>query len=121
MGTEKSTGPGIFSVSGKVERPGNYEAPMGTPAGQLIEMAGGVKDGKRLKAWTPGGSGTFPDAASRSRPKLCRSSNARVGAQDHFLNVRHDVRLIRNRVRCQKARLMSSRSSCKPRISDGAM
>ena len=58
MGTEKSTGPGIFSVSGKVERPGNYEAPMGTPAGQLIEMAGGVKDGKRLKAWTPGGSST---------------------------------------------------------------
>ena len=58
MGTEKSTGPGIFSVSGKVERPGNYEAPMGTPAGRLIEMAGGVKDGKRLKAWTPGGSST---------------------------------------------------------------
>jgi NADH-quinone oxidoreductase subunit F len=58
IGTEKSTGPGVFSVSGKVERPGNYEAPMGTPAGQLIEMAGGVKDGKRIKAWTPGGSST---------------------------------------------------------------
>src|SRR5438093_2885530 len=58
IGTEKSTGPGVFSISGKVERPGNYEAPMGTPAGQLIEMAGGIRDGKALKAFTPGGSST---------------------------------------------------------------
>src|SRR5438874_3733834 len=59
MGTEKSTGPGIFSVSGKVNRPGNYEAPMGTTARELIEShAGGVRDGKRLKAFTPGGSST---------------------------------------------------------------
>jgi len=59
IGTEKSTGPGIFSVSGKVERPGNYEAPMGTTARELIEeRAGGVRDGKKLKAFTPGGSST---------------------------------------------------------------
>jgi NADH-quinone oxidoreductase subunit F len=59
IGTEKSTGPGIFSISGKVSRPGNYEAPMGTTARQLIEeFAGGVRDGKRLKAFTPGGSST---------------------------------------------------------------
>src|SRR5205823_4077109 len=59
IGTEKSTGPGIFSISGKVERPGNYEAPMGTPARELIERyAGGVRDGKELKAFTPGGSST---------------------------------------------------------------
>jgi len=59
MGTEKSTGTKIYCVSGKVERPGNYEAPMGTPARVLIdELAGGVRDGKRLKAWTPGGSST---------------------------------------------------------------
>jgi NADH-quinone oxidoreductase subunit F len=58
-GTEKSPGQKIYSVSGKVERPGNYEAPMGTPARALIEeFAGGVLDGKRLKAWTPGGSST---------------------------------------------------------------
>jgi len=58
-GTEKSPGQKIFSVSGKVERPGNYEAPMGIPAGVLIdEFAGGILDGKRLKAWTPGGSST---------------------------------------------------------------
>jgi NADH-quinone oxidoreductase subunit F len=59
IGTEKSTGPGVFSISGKVERPGNYEAPMGTTARELIEeYAGGVKDGAALKAFTPGGSST---------------------------------------------------------------
>jgi NADH-quinone oxidoreductase subunit F len=59
IGTEKSTGSGVFSISGKVNRPGNYEAPMGTPARVLIEeYAGGIRDGKRLKAWTPGGSST---------------------------------------------------------------
>jgi NADH-quinone oxidoreductase subunit F len=59
IGTEKSPGTKIFSVSGKVNVPGNFEAPMGTPARAVIEeMAGGVLDGKRLKAWTPGGSST---------------------------------------------------------------
>jgi len=59
IGTEKSTGPGVFSISGKVERPGNYEAPMGTTARELIEgYAGGVRDGRSVKAWTPGGSST---------------------------------------------------------------
>jgi NADH-quinone oxidoreductase subunit F len=59
IGTEKSTGPGIFSISGKVNRPGNYEAPMGTTARELIEgHAGGIRDGAELKAFTPGGSST---------------------------------------------------------------
>jgi NADH-quinone oxidoreductase subunit F len=59
IGPEKSTGTKIFCVSGKVERPGNYEAPMGTPARVIIdELAGGVRDGKALKAWVPGGSST---------------------------------------------------------------
>jgi NADH-quinone oxidoreductase subunit F len=54
-----STGPKVFSVSGKVNRPGNYEAPMGTAARELIEdRAGGILDGRRIKAWTPGGSST---------------------------------------------------------------
>ena len=59
MGTQKSTGTKVFSVSGKVERPGNYEVPMGTPARVVIEeLAGGIRGGKGLKAWTPGGSST---------------------------------------------------------------
>ena len=59
IGTEKSTGTAIYSISGKVERPGNYEAPMGTTARVLIDgYAGGVLAGRALKAWTPGGSST---------------------------------------------------------------
>jgi NADH-quinone oxidoreductase subunit F len=59
VGPEKSPGTKVFSVSGKVERPGNYELPMGTPLRALLEdHAGGVLGGKRLKAWTPGGSST---------------------------------------------------------------
>ena len=59
IGTEKSPGTKVFSVSGKVERPGNYEVPMGTSLRALLEdHAGGVLGGRRLKAWTPGGSST---------------------------------------------------------------
>jgi NADH-quinone oxidoreductase subunit F len=59
IGPEKSTGTKIFCVSGRVARPGNYEAPMGTPARVIIDdLAGGIPDGKRIKAWTPGGSST---------------------------------------------------------------
>ncbi|CAN5144607.1 NADH-quinone oxidoreductase subunit NuoF [soil metagenome] len=59
IGTEKSTGPKVFSISGKVNRPGNYEAPLGTTARALIdEHAGGISGGRALKAWTPGGSST---------------------------------------------------------------
>jgi NADH-quinone oxidoreductase subunit F len=59
IGTETSAGSGVFSISGKVNRPGNYEAPMGVTARELIEdFAGGVAEGRAVKAWTPGGSST---------------------------------------------------------------
>ncbi|MBB3049254.1 NADH-quinone oxidoreductase subunit F [Prauserella isguenensis] len=58
MGSEKSPGPKIYSVSGHVERPGQYEAPLGTTLRELLEMCGGMKDGIPLKFWTPGGSST---------------------------------------------------------------
>ena len=58
MGTEKSPGPKIFSVSGHVRRPGQFEVPLGTPFRTLLELAGGVREGRTLKAWTPGGSST---------------------------------------------------------------
>ncbi|PZU46805.1 MAG: NADH-quinone oxidoreductase subunit F [Arsenicicoccus sp.] len=64
MGTEKSQGFGLFSLSGHVERPGQYEAPLGITLRELIEMAGGMRGGRALKFWTPGGSSTpiFTDA-----------------------------------------------------------
>ena len=58
MGTEKSNGFGIFSLSGHVTRPGQYEAPLGITLRELLEMAGGMRGGRKLKFWTPGGSST---------------------------------------------------------------
>ncbi|MEO3785654.1 NADH-quinone oxidoreductase subunit NuoF [Actinocorallia sp. B10E7] len=58
MGTEKSKGFGIFSLSGHVRRPGQYEAPLGITLRELLEMAGGIREGHELKFWTPGGSST---------------------------------------------------------------
>jgi len=48
----------IFAISGHVNKPGNYEVPMGTPFSTLLEMAGGVLNGNKLKAVSPGGSST---------------------------------------------------------------
>lgn len=58
MGTEKSKGCGLFSVSGHVKNPGQFEAPFGVTMRELLEYAGGVRDGHRLKFFTPGGSST---------------------------------------------------------------
>ncbi len=56
MGVEKSGGTKCFSVSGHVNKPGNYEVPLGIPFSELLELAGGVKGGAKLKAVIPGGS-----------------------------------------------------------------
>jgi NADH-quinone oxidoreductase subunit F len=58
MGTEKSPGPKLYSISGRVNNPGQYECGLGTTLRQLIELAGGMKEGHQLKFWTPGGSST---------------------------------------------------------------
>ena len=58
MGTERSKGCGLFSVSGHVNNPGQFEAPFGVTMRELLEFAGGVRDGHELKFWTPGGSST---------------------------------------------------------------
>jgi len=58
MGTPKSPGPKIFSLSGHVASPGQYEAPLGTTLRELLDLAGGVPAGRELKFWTPGGSST---------------------------------------------------------------
>ncbi len=58
LGTEKSPGFKLFSVSGHVRRPGQYEAPLGITFRELLDMAGGMREGHELKFWTPGGSST---------------------------------------------------------------
>jgi NADH-quinone oxidoreductase subunit F len=58
-GTERSPGMKIVSVSGHVEKPGNFEVPVGTPIRKIVEeYAGGVRGGKKLKGFYPGGSST---------------------------------------------------------------
>ena len=55
-GKPNNGGTKLFSVSGHVNRPGNYEVPLGTPFSRLLEMAGGMRGGRKLKACIPGGS-----------------------------------------------------------------
>ena len=64
MGTEKSKGFTLDSLSGHVNNPGQFEAPLGITLRQLLDIAGGVRNGHKLKFWTPGGSSTpiFTDA-----------------------------------------------------------
>ncbi|HEY4541327.1 MAG TPA: NADH-quinone oxidoreductase subunit NuoF [Noviherbaspirillum sp.] len=56
LGKPNNGGTKIFSISGDVERPGNYEIPLGTPFSKLLELAGGMRGGKKIKAVIPGGS-----------------------------------------------------------------
>ncbi len=56
LGVENAGGTAIFSVSGHVNKPGNYELPMGVPFKELIEICGGIRNGRKLKAVIPGGS-----------------------------------------------------------------
>ncbi len=58
MGTEKSKGFVLYSLSGHVTHPGQYEGPLGITLRELLELAGGVREGHELKFWTPGGSST---------------------------------------------------------------
>ncbi|WP_370264428.1 NADH-quinone oxidoreductase subunit NuoF [Limnobacter sp.] len=56
LGKPNNGGTKIFSISGDVEKPGNYEIPLGTPFAKLLELAGGMKGGRKIKAVIPGGS-----------------------------------------------------------------
>jgi NADH-quinone oxidoreductase subunit F len=58
MGTEKSKGMTLYSLSGHVTNPGQFEGPLGITLRQLLDLAGGVREGHQLKFWTPGGSST---------------------------------------------------------------
>jgi NADH-quinone oxidoreductase subunit F len=56
LGRPNNGGTKIFSISGDVAKPGNFEIPLGTPFAKLLELAGGMRDGKKIKAVIPGGS-----------------------------------------------------------------
>jgi len=58
MGTEKSKGFTLYSLSGHVTNPGQFEAPLGITLREILALAGGIRPGHQLKFWTPGGSST---------------------------------------------------------------
>ena len=58
FGTEKSKGMTLYSLSGHVANPGQFEAPLGITLRQLLDMSGGMRAGHKLKFWSPGGSST---------------------------------------------------------------
>ena len=81
VGTPKSTGTKIFCLSGQVNKPGNYELPMGTPLKELIyEYGGGIKNGKKLKAVIPGGVSTQILPASKVEVRLDFESLIEAGS-----------------------------------------
>lgn len=80
MGTERSKGIGLFSLSGHVKRPGQYEAPYGITMRELLAMAGGIREGHELKFWTPGGSSTPIFTAEHLDVPLDYESVAQAGS-----------------------------------------
>ncbi|HLR85754.1 MAG TPA: NAD(P)H-dependent oxidoreductase subunit E [Nocardioidaceae bacterium] len=84
IGTEDSTGPKLFCVSGHVTRPGVYEVPFGATLGELLELAGGVRDGRRLQAVMVGGAaGGFVRGDELDIPLTfegTRANNATLGS-----------------------------------------
>ncbi len=77
VGTEQSSGPKLFCVSGAVARPGVYEVPFGTTLGALLDLAGGVRDGRGLGAVLMGGAaGVFADATALQVPLTFEDTRA---------------------------------------------
>jgi NADH-quinone oxidoreductase subunit F len=68
LGVANAGGTVIFSVTGHVEKPGNYELPLGIPFKDLLEIAGGVRGGRKLKAVIPGGSSVYVLPAEKILP-----------------------------------------------------
>ena len=80
MGSEKSPGFTLYSLSGHVTRPGQYEAPLGITLRELLDYAGGVRAGHQLKFWTPGGSSTPLLTAEHLDIPLDYENMAKVGS-----------------------------------------
>ena len=81
LGTERSKGYGIFSLSGHVTTPGQYEAPLGITLRELLDLGGGIRAGHRLKFWTAGGSSVGILTDEHMDVPLDFESVAAVGSQ----------------------------------------
>jgi len=82
IGPETSPGTVVFSLSGNIERPGNYELELGTPLRELIyDIGGGVPGGRELKAIIPGGSSTTVMTPDQLETNLDYNAVAEAGSQ----------------------------------------
>lgn len=117
MGTEKSKGFGIFSLSGHVTRPGQYEAPLGITLRELLDMAGGIREGHELKFWTPGGSSTPIFTAEHLDVPLDFDSVAAAGSMLGTRRCRSSTRRRRSctRSRAGRTSTRTSRAASAPR------
>ena len=111
MGTEKSTGFGIFSLSGHVANPGQFEAPLGITMRELIDLAGGMRGGRKLKFWTPGGS--LDADLHRRAPR--RAARLRLGRRGR-LDARHPRAAGLRRDRLGRARRRALDRLLRPRV-----
>src|SRR3546814_3082050 len=81
IGVPNAGGTKLFSISGDVELPGNYEIPLGTPFSKLLELAGGMRGGRKLKAVIPGGSSApVLPADIMMQTNMDYDSNAKAGS-----------------------------------------
>ncbi|MGD2043393.1 MAG: NADH-ubiquinone oxidoreductase-F iron-sulfur binding region domain-containing protein, partial [Acidimicrobiia bacterium] len=77
IGTDQSAGPKLFCVSGAVEKPGVFEVPFGTRLGDLLELAGGIRNGRNLEAVLLGGAaGVFADSSALDVPLTFEDTRA---------------------------------------------
>ena len=112
LGVNKSTGTRIFSVSGMVERPGNYEIELGMTFRDLIEgLAGGVRDGKQMKFFIPGGA-SAPWLMPEHLDEPLDMDRASELQDDARLGGDHGVRRDRRPV----ARLLAAREVLRARV-----
>lgn len=120
FGTAQSPGTKVCSISGPVNRPGNYELELGTPFRVLLEdCAGGMRDGKRLKAYIPGGAsapmlpGTddFIDIAMSY--EAYREKGSALGSAS-FILIPHDVCILRAQLRLSEFFAHESCGKCIP-------
>jgi NADH-quinone oxidoreductase subunit F len=99
MGTEKSKGYTLYSLSGHVKNPGQFEAPLGITLRQLLELSGGMREGHELKFWTPG---RVVDAAAHRRAPR-RPARLR-GRRRRRLDARHQGAAVLRRHHLRRAR-----------------
>jgi NADH-quinone oxidoreductase subunit F len=120
FGTEKSPGTKICSISGPVKRPGNYEVNMGTPFRTLLEdMAGGMVEGKKLKAYIPGGASApmLPGTEENMDIPLSYEGYAAAGSafgSASFIIIPDDACIVRAQLRISEFFAHESCGKCIP-------